>query len=53
MNNHYIAEHGKVWKSKTTGDVLSEQLYLGINDSIENYEQVDASKIIVEGGTDE
>lgn len=36
----YIAEEGKVWKSKLTGDILSNEIYLGINDSIDNYEQV-------------
>ena len=41
---HYIAEEGKVWKSKITGDVLSKELYLGINDEITNYEQVDKPK---------
>ena len=41
MDNHYIAEQGKVWKSKITGDILSEQLYLGKQDIISNYEQVD------------
>lgn len=37
----FIAEDGKVWKHKITGDILSEILYLGINDSIDNYEQID------------
>ena len=40
---HYIAQEGKVWKHKTTGDISTE-LYLGINDSIDNYEQVDEPK---------
>lgn len=36
----YIAEEGKVWKSKLTGDILSNEIYLGVNDSIDNYEQI-------------
>lgn len=37
----FVAEAGKVWKHKITGDILSNELYLGINDTIDNYEQVD------------
>ena len=37
----FVAEQGKVWKVKATGDILSNELYLGINDSIDNYEQID------------
>lgn len=40
----FVAEQGKVWKHKVTGDILSNELYLGINDSIDNYEQVDEPK---------
>lgn len=47
---HYIAEEGKVWKHKVTGDILSNELYLGINDSIDNYEQVDEPKEEVVNG---
>ena len=35
------AKEGKVWKDKETGLVLSNRLYLGIEDSIDNYEEVD------------
>lgn len=35
------AQEGKVWKDKETGYVLSNRLYLGIEDSIDNYEEVD------------
>lgn len=35
------AEKGKVFKSKIDGAYLSDVLILGINDSIDNYEQVD------------
>ena len=40
----FVAEEGKVWKHKVTGDILSNELYLGINDSIDNYEQVNEPK---------
>ena len=40
MLRKYEAENGKIWKSKITGDILSEILYLGINDKIENYEEI-------------
>lgn len=35
------AKDGCVWKIKSTGMILSEVLYLGNNDSIENYEQIE------------
>lgn len=38
--NHYIAETGKVYRLKSTGDILGNELYLGKRDSIDNYEQV-------------
>ena len=41
MLRYFKAEEGKIWKSKITGDVLSSELYLGKEDSINNYEQVD------------
>lgn len=40
-DNIYKADAGKVWKSKLDGAVLSTDLILGKNDSIENYEQID------------
>lgn len=40
MNNHFIASEGKIWKSKITGDILSSELYLGKEDSIDNYEEI-------------
>ena len=36
----HTAKHGYIWKSKLTGDILSETIYLGINDTIDNYEEV-------------
>ena len=39
--NKLIAKEGKVFKNKLTGEMLGAELYLGIHDSIDNYEQVD------------
>ena len=36
-----VAKEGKVWKHKETGDILTNTLYLGIDDSINNYEEID------------
>lgn len=49
----YNAEKGKVFKSKIDGAILSNILILGIEDSIENYEQVDESVLIVEEGEED
>jgi hypothetical protein len=40
MLRKFDADLGKVWKSKLTGDELSETLYLGKQDTIDNYEQI-------------
>lgn len=37
----YTAQEGKIFKSKIDSAYLSNILILGINDSIDNYEQVD------------
>lgn len=37
----YTAEEGKVWRSKIDGSYLSNTLILGVEDSLDNYEQVD------------
>ena len=49
----YQAEKGMVFRSKIDGAILSNTLILGINDSIDNYEQVDESILIVEEGEDD
>lgn len=43
-----VADAGKVWKHKITGDILSDELYLGVDDSIDNYEQVDEPKEVAD-----
>ena len=42
----YTADEGKIFKSKIDGALLSNVLYLGIEDSISNYEQVDESELL-------
>lgn len=39
--NKLIAKEGKVFKNKLTGEILGFELYLGKEDNIDNYEQVD------------
>ena len=34
------AEEGMVFKSKIRGDILTKKLYLGCNDSADNYEEI-------------
>lgn len=40
MLRHFTARDGYIWKSKLTGDLLSSELYLGKEDTIDNYEEV-------------
>ena len=39
--NKLVAKEGKIFKNKLTGEILGFELYLGKNDSIDNYEEVD------------
>lgn len=34
------ADEGKIFKSKISGDILTAMLYLGCNDSADNYEEI-------------
>ena len=52
MNNHYIAESGKTFKSKLNESLVGEELYLGIHDSIDNYEEVLANAVNQESEQD-
>lgn len=40
MNRHYIAAEGKTFIRKVDGLDMGDELWLGVNDSIENYEEV-------------
>ena len=43
--NKLVAKEGKVFKNKLTGEMLGAELYLGIHDSIDNYEEVLANAV--------
>lgn len=34
------ADEGNVFRSKVSGNILTDKLYLGCNDSAENYEEI-------------
>ena len=34
------ADTGNVFRSKISGDILTDRLYLGCNDSVDNYEEI-------------
>ena len=42
------ADTGNVFKSKISGDVLTNRLYLGCNDSADNYEEISEMEAYVE-----
>lgn len=43
--NKLVAKEGQVFKNKLTGEMLGAELYLGIHDSIDNYEEVLANAV--------
>ena len=45
------AEEGKIFKSKISGDILTNQLYLGCNDSADNYEEISEVDACAESDT--
>ena len=46
------AEEGKIFKSKISGDILTNQLYLGCNDSADNYEEINEVEAYAETESD-
>lgn len=42
MTNKHVAGYGCVWKNKLSDDVLSDTIYLGKEDDITNYVQIQA-----------
>ena len=38
------AENGMIFRNKISGDILTKKLYLGCNDTANNYEEVDESE---------
>ena len=47
-----IAEEGKIFKSKISGDILTNKLYLGCNDSADNYEEISEVEAYAETESD-
>ena len=42
------ADTGNVFRSKISGDVLTDRLYLGCNDSVDNYEEISEVEVYAE-----
>ena len=45
------AEEGMVFKSKVSGDILTKKLYLGCNDTADNYEEISEVEAYAESNT--
>ena len=45
------ADTGNVFRSKISGDVLTDRLYLGCNDSADNYEEISEVEAYAESDT--
>ena len=46
------ADAGNVFRSKISGDVLTDRLYLGCNDSADNYEEISEVETYAEAEND-
>ena len=42
------ADTGNVFRSRISGDVLTDRLYLGCNDSADNYEEISEVEVYAE-----
>ena len=45
------AEEGKIFKNKVSGDILTKRLYLGCNDTADNYEEISEVDAYAESNT--
>ncbi len=45
------ADEGYVFKSKISGDILTKKLYLGCNDSADNYDEISEVEAYAESDT--
>ena len=45
------ADTGNVFRSRISGDVLTDRLYLGCNDSADNYEEISEVEAYAESDT--
>lgn len=55
VKNEFVvltAEEGKIFKSKLNGDILTKKLYLGCNDTADNYEEVSEVEAYAEAESD-
>lgn len=55
VKNEFVvltAEEGKIFKSKVSGDILTKKLYLGCNDTTDNYEEVSEVETYAEAKSD-
>lgn len=46
------AEEGKIFKNKISGDILTKKLYLGCNDTADNYEEISEVEAYAEAEND-
>ena len=46
------ADTGNVFRSKISGDILTDRLYLGCNDSADNYEEISEVEAYAEAKND-
>ena len=46
------ADTGNVFRSKISGDVLTDRLYLGCNDNADNYEEISEAEAYAEAEND-
>ena len=46
------ADTGNVFRSKISGDILTDRLYLGCNDSADNYEEISEEDAYAEAEND-
>ena len=45
------ADSGMIFRSKISGDILTDRLYLGCNDSADNYEEISEVEAYAESDT--
>ena len=45
------ADTGNVFRSKISGDILTKKLYLGCNDTADNYEEISEVEAYAESNT--
>ena len=46
------ADSGMIFRSRISGDILTDRLYLGCNDSVDNYEEISEVEAYAEAEND-